>query len=201
MRRVKRAFSVACQPSFCPSGVVFRCSVSDPFPYLSCSYLPSRSSLPVIPRLIALKVECVSASEVQAWAGFINTRIKPTIATTGCWLWACRSISPGPAFQIIEYSAIANYKHSRRYWGCRGSFQDRKKPCWFEAAPALLLLECSRGYWSATRTPPYIEKLRRAREADELGAWRSDSLHVDETCALSNADGKHVRSFLSGRGS
>jgi len=88
MRRVKRFFLVACPPSFCPSDVVFRCSVSDLFPYPSCPYLPSCSSLPVIPRLLAVRVEGIVASLVQALMGFINTRIKPTIATTGCWPWA-----------------------------------------------------------------------------------------------------------------
>jgi hypothetical protein len=62
MRRVKKFFSVACPPSFCPSDVVFRCSVSALFPYLSCSYLPSYSSLPVIPCLLAVRVEGIIAS-------------------------------------------------------------------------------------------------------------------------------------------
>jgi hypothetical protein len=55
-------------------------------------------------------------------------------------------------------------------------FSPEKQPDWFEAAHQLCF--CSNVQEATGQQHENIEKVRRARKADELGAWRSASLHV-----------------------
>ena len=122
--KFRRFFSVACPPSFCPSDVVFRCSVSAPFPYPSCPYLPSCSSLPVSQVFLRVWYRCVTGS---TFGWFDRYSVSSQQLRHGCRP-RLRQYSTRPCVHIVCLRPLLTISTHSDAWKVEALFRTGKQP-------------------------------------------------------------------------